>query len=150
MAEYKLCSIASWNGNRMRTEAYQFTVESLDDPLLVALKKEIARNNKAMRALARQTGREYYAHNLKRVRVMPRGPRVEAAWGDYKSRRAYDSYLPIRHATHFDVYVQKDDKVYKLIRELQTGLTPGMQDKIERLQAEIWCIAEEGRRNLDG
>ena len=96
-----------------------------------------------MRALARQTGQEYYARNLRRVRLMPRGPRVESAWTDYKSRRAYDSYLPMRHATHFDVYVQDDDKAYLLVEELRTGIAPGVRAKINQQQAKIWEIEHE-------
>lgn len=41
----------------------------------------------------------------KRVRLMPRGPRVQAALSDYGRARAYDSYLPQRYAVRFDVYI---------------------------------------------
>ena len=135
MAEYRLPK-NSWEGAKLRTEAYQFTIESKDDPLLLALKKEVKRHNKAMRALARQTGMEYYADRLKRVRLMPRGPRVESAWADYKSKRAYDSYLPFRHGVHFDVYLQKDDKAYQLIQELRYGITPGIRARLDRQRKE--------------
>lgn len=135
MAEY-LPTKYKWNESHLRSEAYVFTVGSLDDPTLLALRKEIKRHNKAMRALARQTGQEYYADRLKRIRVMPRGPRVEAAWDDYKSRKAYDSYLPMRHGTHFDIYIQDDDKAYKLKTELRHGLTPGVQARLEQQRAE--------------
>ena len=118
MAFYKLPE-KSWEGAKIRTPAYQFTVMETNDLLLLRLKAEVARHNKAMRALARQTGLEYYADRLKRVRLMPRGPRVEAAWGDYKSKRAYDSYLPMRHGTHFDVYINSDDKAFLLKNELR-------------------------------
>ena len=118
MAFYRLPKM-SWEGAKLRTPAYQFTVFETNDLLLLRLKQEVARHNKAMRALARQTGLEYYADRLKRVRLMPRGPRVEAAWQDYKSKRAYDSYLPMRHGTHFDVYINADDKAFLLKNELR-------------------------------
>jgi len=143
MAEYKMSSVADAYGCKLRTPNYRFTIESLNDPHLAALRKEVKRNNKAIRALARQTGREYYANGLKRVRLMPRGPRVEAAWTDYKSRRAYDSYLPMRHATHFDVYVQDDDKAYQLVQEIRYGITPGMRTKIEDQAAKLWKLENE-------
>ena len=142
MAEYKLSSMDDY-GSKLRTNNYRFTVTSRDDPHLAALRKEVKRNNKAMRALARQTGHEYYANYLKRVRLMPRGPRVEAAWSDYRSRRAYDSYLPMRHATHFDVYVQQDDKAYQLIQELRYGITPGVRAKIDEQCQKIWDLENE-------
>ena len=131
MAEYRL-PLNSWEGAKIRTPAYQFTVYDLDDPLLLSLRREVKRNNKAMRALARQTEREYYADNLKRVRIMPRGARMEAAWDDYKSRRAYDSYLPMRHGTRFDVYIQADDKAYQLKEEIRYGITPGIRAKLNQ------------------
>ena len=46
MAEYRLPK-NSWEGARIRTPAYQFTVTSLEDPLLLSLKREVKRHNKA-------------------------------------------------------------------------------------------------------
>ena len=86
-----------------RTEAYQFTTTNKNDERITELKRKIAFCNK----LSREASRDSYnntVHPLWRVRLMPRGRRVEAAWADFRSRRAYDSYLPIRHGSHFDVY----------------------------------------------
>ena len=143
MAEYKLCSMKNWNDSVLRTPAYQFTIESLDDPALEELRVECRRNNKAMRALARQTGMEYYADNLRRVRVMPRGPRKVHAIADYPYStlgRSYDSYLPMRYGKRFDVYIQTDDKAYKLKEELRTGLRPGDQNMVDKHLTEKWDL----------
>lgn len=146
-----------YKGNRdgsLRTEDYKFTVDSLDDADLVQLRIAVRKHNVAIRKQCRRNkygNGERLASQIMRVRIMPRGERVEAAWGDYKSRRAYDSYLPIRHGKTFDVYVGTDETArYVMQRELQTGLTPGMQAKINRLQNEIWDIQQEGRNRLHG
>ncbi len=99
-----------------RTTNYIFTADpkSCVDMLQIeAIKKTV----KAMNAAAR------YAHvvarrnaifrcepvpkapTMKRVRLLGRGPRVAAAMSDYGRPRAYDSYLPQRYATSFDVYI---------------------------------------------
>lgn len=44
---------------------------------------------------------------LYRVRLMARGPRRQAAIADGLRKCAYDSSLPQRHATHFDVYIHE-------------------------------------------
>jgi hypothetical protein len=38
---------------------------------------------------------------------MGRGPRRSAAIADGQRRCAYDSSLPQRHATHFDIYIHE-------------------------------------------
>jgi len=40
-----------------------------------------------------------------RVRLMARGPRRKFAIADGKNKAAYDSSLPLRYATRFDVYI---------------------------------------------
>ena len=138
----------------LRTDAYKFTVKDLNDPEVRHLKQVIAAHNAEIRKQCRrnQWNRgEYLANQLKRVRVMPRGARVEAAWGDYKSRRAYDSYLPVRHGQTFDIYVDQDKTAtYSMQRELQTGQTPGEQKKLDRLQNEIWDITFQARKRING
>jgi outer membrane lipoprotein-sorting protein len=47
------------------------------------------------------------APTLYRVRLMARGPRRAAAIADGRRKWAYDSSLPQRHATHFDVYIHE-------------------------------------------
>ena len=151
MAEYKLCEMKSWYESRLRTPAYQFTVTSLDDPELAALRKETKRHNKAMRDLARQTGQEYYADNLRRVRVMPRGPRKVHASADYPHHTrggAYDSYLPLRYGKRFDIYIQKDDKAYLLKEELRYGLRPGDQAVLDRHYNEQWDLEAKQRDEM--
>ena len=144
----------------LRTEDYKFTVKDLNDPELRVLRQVVANHNKQVRKDARrnQFGRgEYIANRLMRVRIMPRGARREHArkdypgYGSFRSSAAYDSYLPMRYGTSFDVYVGRDTTAaYRMQRELQTGLTPGMQAKIDRLQGEIWDIQQQGRENLYG
>ena len=149
--------MAYYKGNQdgtLRTPDYKFTVDSLDDADLIQLRDVVSAHNAEIRKQCRrnQWNRgEYIANQLMRIRIMPRGPRVEAAWGDFKSRRAYDSYLPMRHGKTYDIYVGQDTTArYVMQRELQTGLTPGMQAKIAKHQEEIWKLEQEGRNRLHG
>ena len=113
-----------------RTPAYRFTVEDPNDPRIAELKQSIKINNQLQREAARMVQDVY---PLFRVRLMPRGPRVEAAWGDFRSRRAYDSYLPIRHGVRYDVYVHRDTTAeWMMQREFDTGLTPGQLKRLDR------------------
>lgn len=152
-----------WKGNQdgtLRTPDYKFTVDSLDDPDLLELRRVVRAHNVKIRKECRRNkwGRgEYHANQLMRVRIMPRGPRAEHAenmfnhWGTQLSRRGYDSYLPLQFGKTFDVYVGQDSHArYVMQRELQTGLTPGMQAKIAKLQEQIWKIEIQGRDNLHG
>ena len=127
-----------------RTDSYQFTVTDPKDPRIVELKKQIAFCNKLSREATRGYNYNDTVHALWRVRLMPRGKRVEAAWGDYRSRRAYDSYLPIRHGSHYDVYVHRDSTAEDMMqRELDTGLKPG---QLKRLDAEQNALRLEETR----
>ena len=82
---------------------------------------------------------------------MPRGPRAEAAEAMYRSRRAYDSYLPMGLGEWFDVYVGDDSTAqYELKRELDTGMTPGEMRKISKLDHEIMMIKFAGRQRKRG
>ena len=142
------------NDGSLRTPDYVFSVDSLDDPDLQILREQVKEHNKETRKLARRNKwnrGSYHADHLQRVRIMPRGKRVEAAWNDYKSRRAYDSYLPIKHGEHFDVYVGKDTTAaYRMKQELETGLTSWEQQKISKLQYEIMLIESEGFKRKRG
>lgn len=121
-----------------RTEAYQFTTTDLNDPRIAELKRKIAFTNKLSREATRGWNYNSTVHALWRVRCMPRGGRVEAAWGDYRSRRAYDSYLPHRHGSRFDVYVHRDTTAeYQMSRELATGLTPGQLRRVDNARDEL-------------
>jgi len=137
-----------------RTSSYRFTVKKLDDPSLTALKKSIIENNKQIRSMRRKYNRTL--GKLMRVSIMPRGPRAAAAVKDYNDKmttymRSYQSYLPQRHATHFDVYVQDDSYAeYQWNRELETGLSPGQLKKADAAQHEIWKKQWEVRDRLRG
>ena len=108
-----------------RVLSYRFTVESKDDIALLNLKEEVKQHNKARKRLEEWSKRgdkliyqQYVIDRFKktpklRVRLMPRGPRAAAARANnpkpylVSTSRAYDCYLPQRHATHFDVYVHE-------------------------------------------
>ena len=62
----------------------------------------------------------------------------------------YDSYLPQRHATHFDVYVHEDGpNEWVLQKEIDTGLTPGMQRKVNQALHKRWKLENELDRELN-
>ena len=131
-----------------RSEAYQFTVTDKKDPRVLKIKEHVAFANK----LSREETRNGYQRNVNpiwRVRFMPRGPRVEAAWDDFRSRRAYDSYLPQRHANRFDVYIHRDRTAeWMMQRELDTGLTPGQLRSIDKANDAIRLAEFEEMKKL--
>ena len=132
--EYKLSSTGE-----ARTSDYMGTVTNLHDSDLERIKANVRIHNREVRAVTRKHKRAI--GTLQRVRIMPRGPRAEAAEAMYRSRRAYDSYLPMGLGEYFDVYVGDDSTAqYELKRELDTGMTPGELKKIDRLKNEMWRI----------
>ena len=121
-----------------RTDAYQFTTTDLNDPRINELKANVAFNNRLSREATRGWNHSKIVHALWRVRLMPRGARTEAAWGDYRSRRAYDSYLPQRHGDRFDVYLHRDSTAeWMMQREIDTGLTQGQLKRLDRERDEL-------------
>jgi hypothetical protein len=101
-----------------RTTSYVFTA----DPQSVADMQQIEIVKKAVKSINDSTRlshkyairrAEYYgeplpkAPKIYRVRLMGRGPRRSAAIADGQRRCAYDSSLPQRHATHFDIYIHE-------------------------------------------
>ena len=62
-----------------------------------------------------------------------RGPRAEAAKKDGLSPRAYDSFLPIKHATYFQLYLDP---------------AQDMIDKQNGLHQEIWRLKETIKKLL--
>lgn len=103
----------------MRTSSYVFTadVNSAADMLQI---ETLRASIKAVNAMARETDRmnQYrYDHGYAdynfpdvpkyRVSLMPRGPRQAAALADGKTKYAYDSTLPLRHAKTIDVYIHE-------------------------------------------
>lgn len=103
----------------MRTKSYVFTadVNSVFDMMQI---ETLRASIKSVNAMAKETDRinEYrydtgYDDILEartpkyRVSLMPRGPRRAAAIADGRSKYAYDSCLPIRHAETIDVYIHE-------------------------------------------
>jgi hypothetical protein len=60
---------------------------------------ELEKIRKAISIVNKGNGRKFY------VKLAGRGPRTAKAIFDDRSRRAYDSYLPLRHANTADVYI---------------------------------------------
>ena len=95
--KYKLSST-----KEARTADYIGTVTNLYDSDLERIRANVKLHNSEVRAKSRKHGRAI--GQLRRVRIMPRGPRAEASAVMYKTRRAYDSYLPMGLGEWFDVY----------------------------------------------
>jgi len=70
-------------------------VESASDMI------ELQNIRNVVKMVNKQSPQKFY------VKCQGRGPRVAAALKDGKYPRAYDSSLPLRHATHMDVYLYK-------------------------------------------
>ena len=138
--KYKLSSTGE-----ARTSDYMGTVTNLHDSDLETIKANVRIHNRKVRATSRKHGRAI--GNLRRLRIMPRGPRAEAAEAMYRSRRAYDSYLPMGLGEWFDVYVGDDSTAqYELQNELSTGMTVSEMRKISKLEHDIFMLKLEGRR----
>ena len=94
-------ALARWTKERSPFSGYKFTVTNREDPALLRLKETVKESNKT-----------YAWGNKLRVRLMGRGPRASWARIEGKHPRAYDSYLPLDKATHYDVYVNDVPKYY--------------------------------------
>ena len=137
--KYKLSST-----NEARTSDYMGTVTNLHDSDLERIRDNVKLHNKQVRSVSRKHGRAI--GQLRRIRIMPRGPRAEAAEAMYRSRRAYDSYLPMGLGERFDVYVGDDSTAqYELQNELSTGMTVSEMRKISKLEHDIMMLKMEGR-----
>ena len=101
-----------------RTTSYVFTADpqSVADMMQIAVVKKTVKsiNDSARLSHKYATRRAEYNGNplpkapkLYRVRLMSRGPRRSAAIADGQRKWAYDSSLPQRHATHFDIYIHE-------------------------------------------
>jgi len=104
--------------NHKRTTSYVFTADpqSVSDMMQIEIvKKSVKSINDSTRISHKWATRraEYNGNPLPkepkiyRVRLMARGPRRSAAIADGQRKWAYDSSLPQRHATHFDVYIHE-------------------------------------------
>ena len=142
MAFYKLC-----NNGEARTTDYMFSVKTKDDPMLLALKEDIARHNKWVRDYIREVAKtssiettlEYLGgyRSLRRVRLMSRGPRAVYAKLEGLYPRAYDSFIPHKYAEYFDVYAGEDSHAMYWFRDqISNDLTPGQQRLISKLEME--------------
>ena len=137
--KYKLSSTGA------RTSDYMGTVTNLQDSDLERIKANVRLRNREVRNVSRKHGRAI--GTLQRVRIMPRGPRAEAAEAMYRSRRAYDSYLPMGLGEYFDVYVGDDSTAqYELQNELSTGMTVSEMRKISKLEHDIMMLKMAGRQ----
>ena len=138
--KYKLSSTGE-----ARTSDYMGTVSNLHDSDLERIKANVRLRNREVRNVSRKYGRTI--GTLQRVRIMPRGPRAEAAEAMYRSRRAYDSYLPMGLGEWFDVYVGDDSTAqYELQNELSTGMTVSEMRKISKLEHDIMMLKMAGRQ----
>jgi hypothetical protein len=109
--------------NKTRTSSYVFTadVNSVEDMQRIDLvKKAVKSINDSARLSHRWAVRRAEARGepipkkpkIHRVRLMGRGPRKSShahnvANGGYRVWSEYNSYLPQRYATHFDIYIHE-------------------------------------------
>ena len=90
-------ALARWTNERVPDSGYKFSITNRNDDALIRLKKVVKEHNA-----------NTFGDKL-RVRLMGRGPRTIWARAEGKDPRAYDCYLPLNKATHFDVYVNSRD-----------------------------------------
>ena len=125
-------------------DSYKFTITGKDAVALKTLKKQIKAHNAKIRERARTRGEFKPDWNknwtsLLRVKLQARGPRAIHARADFgpNRARAYDCSLPHRYALHFDVYLLQDTTGNHILkREIETGQSPSVQRKIDKLQWE--------------
>ena len=138
--QFKLSSLGE-----ARTQDYVGTTTTLHDDDLERIKANVKLHNQQVRATSRKYGRAI--GQLRRVRIMPRGPRAEAAEAMHRFRRAYDSYLPMGLGERFDIYVGDDSTAqYELQNELSTGMTVSEMRKVSKLEHDIMMLKFEGRQ----
>ena len=98
-------------GSIMRySDSYVMTahVESAGDMLeLETVRKAVKIVNREQKRLERSYGYPDRINKLPRyyVKCQGRGPRTINARADGRRDRGYDMSLPLRHATHMDVYI---------------------------------------------
>ena len=154
--------------NFWRSKSYKFTVASKDDKNLIELKNTIAKQNANVRKHARTYEMISDYDKLYTVRLMARGPRrwhtkyhpataryFKGAYSIPQHQKLLhsnaDSNLNHRFAEEFDVYVHHDRHALdKLRHEIETGQTPGVQRKIEKLKNKIWRLEYEARNKAYG
>ena len=136
MAWYKLC-----DKGEARAADYVFSIKTKDDPMFLALKENIKRHNKDVRARLRREDRKtdgrYPYVSIMRTRVMARGPRALYSKLDYGHGYAYDCSLPHKYAAYFDVYVGSDShNNYEFNQEIETGLSNAQRNELYKLECK--------------
>ena len=152
--------------NDFRTSSYCFTVASKDDPSLVALREGIALRNAQVRKHVRTWQKINKYDKLYTVRLMARGPRrwhtkykpslVRYFKGQYMVPQHQkllhgnaDSNLNHQFAEEFDVYVHRSREMEDVLRtEIETGLSAGDQNRIRKLQSEIWHLEFKAKNKV--
>ena len=138
--KYQLCR----NPVEARTDGYVGSITTQHDSDYQNMLENCKRHNKGVREVSRKYGR--VIGKLMRVRLMGRGPRVEAALKFRGYARSYDSYLPLGLAESFDVYYSIDyNATHELGREFELGMTPGQLKKYDAARNEVWKLELEGR-----
>ena len=115
-----------------KTLNYKFSVYTKDDPALLALKKQVRHQNKTTRYISRKYKSYKNRFALRKITIMARGPRKV----DGKLLHP-NAFTNLRHeyGVYFDVYCSVDtDAENNLIHEIETGITPTMQKKINNLR----------------
>ncbi len=131
---------------RRSTTSYRMTVTSKDDPNLLALKKLVAHENKAIRSWAR-ISKKLPTQPLLVVRLMARGKRL-----DSKGKPLHPNAqvtLQHKYAERFDVYINVAlDAMRALEAELETGMTAHEQRKVRNLEHEALIIKWKAKDRL--
>jgi len=132
-----------------RSLNYRFTVDSLDDPLLLSLIELNKKQNKVWRnncIKSRTISKSVYPH---KVVTMSRGPRVAAVKRHLginklndRIRRMFDQNLPRKYATSFDVYVQPDNAQWHKMNDWIESKIKDRKNwlKIKKLENDIFNI----------
>ena len=124
--------------NRDVHSGYKFSTSNKNHSFVKALKQNAKQYNDRRRELRKQNN-DSDADPI-RVRLMPRGPRVSPSLKDFGTLRSYDTYLPMRYATHYDVYVYdpRDGYAFKTYsRGFNDGMTRAKQEMITKLDNTI-------------
>ena len=127
--------------NRDVHSGYKFSTSDKNHSFVKALKQNAKQYNDRRKELSQQNN-DIDADPI-RVRLMPRGPRVGPSLKDFGTRRSYDTYLPMKYATHYDVYVYdpRDGYAFKTYsRGFNDGMTRAKQEMITKLDNTIEAL----------
>jgi hypothetical protein len=129
-----------------KTFNYKFSVYVKDDPVLLGLKKRVRAQNKATRKMARKLGTYCDRFALRKITIMARGPRKVN--GKLLHPNAFTN-LRHEYGVYFDVYCSVDtDAENNLIHEIETGITPTMQKKIDNLRYQANVIELQAKQKV--